>query len=154
MIDDDPTTIDEVPANVVPLTTTTRKISGRQRLHNGVCPLHGTAANGEPCSKFASLPGGGKGVKQPNPYLRVVVLVRALIKPLVILAILFGGFTVAKNQVSDGIFSSIVPTGIVGTPNGEASPGPNSNNPSSGVRPDCLQPGNPCRLVLPSESVK
>lgn len=161
-IDDEEAT----PNVVVPLTRTAPLVGkgrGRSRLH-GVCPLHGASLSGDPCDKFSHLPGNGRGIKQPNPLLFLIVICRILIKPLIICSILFGGWTWGNHIIEGGIFSAIVPSGIVGTtvPVSDANsgnvggtiPGPNRTTPSSGIRSDCFQPSNPCGLVSPKQPVK
>lgn len=64
-------------------------ISGRARIYGDTCPLHGRSVSGEPCSKFSHLPGNGKGVRQPNVAGKFVNFVRALVKPILILAFIF-----------------------------------------------------------------
>lgn len=161
-IDDEEVT----PNVVVPLTRTAPLVGkgrGRARLH-GVCPLHGPSVSGDPCDKFSHLPGNGRGIKQPNPALFLIVVARTLVKPLVIFVILFGGWTWGNNIIEGGIFSSIIPKGIpsgtVSSSNTNSSnvngtiTGPNRATPSSGIRSDCFQPSNPCGLVAPSKPVK
>ena len=83
-----------------------KNVSGRARLHT-VCPLHGSDESG-PCAKFGHLPGLGKGVIQPNPYRRIIVLFRHLVKPLVIFAILGGAIWLAGHFFSN-ITNSFLP---------------------------------------------
>ena len=153
--------------NVVPLTRTLPLVGkgrGRSRLH-GVCPLHGPSVSGDPCDKFSHLPGKGRGIQQPNSVLFVLVIARQLVKPLIICAILFGGWTWGNSIIDGGIFSSIVPkVGVPSVPavgqfngandrNGKVT-GPNRTTLSPGIRPDCFQPSNPCGLVSPVGKVK
>lgn len=166
-------TIPAIPAAVVPID---KKARGRARLHT-VCPLHGASLSGDSCAKFSHLPGKGRGPEQPGVFRFVRVLFRAAAKPVGILAFcgfvgwlaisqvggilggsLFGGFVPTVPTIGTvtepipGTVTEPIPSTITGT--GESANGgtvarPDSTNTSSGVKPDCFVPGNPCNLVLP-----
>ena len=184
VVDDEPEDIVEVSnvstPVVVPITRTPGvkgNSKGRSRFHNGVCPLHGVAFDGAPCAKFSHLPGSGKGVKQPSPLLFVIVIGRALVKPIGILSLLFVAGYIAIHSLS-GITGSLVPKGFAGATDqngqiikhdsvtGAVLPstgatvrpkpsdnatigGPSSGSNGSGISPKCFQPGNPCHLIAP-----
>ncbi len=77
----------------------------------------------------------------------------------------FGGLTPAvPNGPTTGTDADAVPGTVSGTvpgtvpgnesPNGTGIVGPNSTSPSSGIKPDCFVPGNPCNLVIPAPVVR
>lgn len=88
MSKDDDVAAAPAPAVVIPLTRSApvANVSGRGRFHVNGCPVHGPGASGTGCSKFAHLPGSGRGPKQPNVFRYLIVIFRALTKPLFIFA--------------------------------------------------------------------
>lgn len=90
---------DEIPeqretqeAKVIPMERA--KESGRKALYEGPCSIHGEGPNGESCAKFYHLPGNGRGILRPNLWRILRILATSSIKPLFLLGILWGGYTI------------------------------------------------------------
>lgn len=149
-------------ANVVPISRVASNAKGRARLYHGVCPLHGMDDDNSPCSKFAHLPGNGKGIKQPHAGQMVVNTIRAIVKPLFLFALVIGaGYFIAHKVPT--ITTSLVPkfeTRPIANPNPDANgnnktitnsgtkPGQISNKSGSGIGANCFVAGNPCGLIV------
>ena len=144
---------DEGPLNVVqiPAKAFTGNVSGRARLHNGVCPLHGSGNDG-PCIKFQHLPGKSRGIVQPGIGRKAVVFYRALFKPVAIFTILLAsgfGLKFFLGNVTHGLnFSPTITK--AGTSNGRAMVEPNNNNPGSRIRPNDIHPVSNVRTNVPN----
>jgi hypothetical protein len=75
-------------------------VQGRAAFAPDTCPYHGGTRR-VPCSKFAHLPGKGRGPVQPTLWQICGILLRALVVPLLWLA-LIGGILYGLSLTIDG----------------------------------------------------
>lgn len=96
--------------------------SGRRRFAEEICSIHGKGEYGDPCAKFAHLPGNGRGVYQPGVIKSLLVVLRVLIKPLAICGTLgIGGFLLLFWFSNILQHHSFVPGSTGGVPNSHGS---------------------------------
>jgi hypothetical protein len=65
---------------------------GRSRFSGTFCAEHGRGPNGEPCAKFADLPGDGRGPHSPSISQRGRSAAVSLVKPLIFIGIIVFAF--------------------------------------------------------------